>query len=156
MGIEIERKFLLKDDSWRQVADAGTRYVQGYINGSANASVRVRIEGQHAKLNIKSARLGMRRQEFEYEIPLADAQVMLDDLCEKPLIDKVRYLVDVHGRHWEIDVFNGDNAGLVVAEIELQSEHDTVVLPAWAGKEVTDDPRYYNVSLVRHPYKDWQ
>lgn len=156
MAIEIERKFLVKDDSWRQTADAGTRYVQGYLIGSAQASVRIRIEGRHARLNIKSATLGMRRQEFEYEIPLVDAQTMLDDLCEKPLIDKVRYLVDFQGGHWEIDVFAGDNAGLVVAEIELASETDKVALPPWAGKEVTDDPRYYNVSLVRHPYRNWQ
>ncbi len=155
MAIEIERKFLLKDDSWRALADAGTHFMQGYLVGSKHASVRVRIEGEHARLNIKSATLGMRRQEFEYAIPLADAQAMLNELCEQPLIDKVRYLVNYANHQWEVDVFAGDNAGLIVAEIELQHEAESFERPLWLGAEVTDDPRYYNVSLVKHPFKVW-
>jgi adenylate cyclase len=123
--------------------------------GSKHASVRVRIEGATARLNIKSATLGMRRQEYEYPIPLDDARALLTDLCEQPLIDKMRYLVPFAGHTWEVDVFAGDNAGLVVAEIELQDEAEPFARPAWLGAEVTEDPRYYNVSLVKHPYKDW-
>jgi adenylate cyclase len=155
MGIEIERKFLLKDDSWRQAADAGMHLVQGYLIGGKQASVRVRIEGEHAFLNIKGATLGMRRHEYEYAIPVQEAQALLEDLCEKPLIDKVRYHVTHAGMLWEIDVFSRENTGLVVAEIELTHETQPFERPDWLGEEVTEDPRYYNVSLVKHPYKDW-
>ncbi|MFP3873261.1 MAG: CYTH domain-containing protein [Thiohalophilus sp.] len=155
MATEIERKFLIGDDRWRQQADAGQRIAQGYLIGARNASVRVRIEGDQANLNIKSATLGIHRQEYEYPIPLEDAREMLDNLCEKPVIEKVRYHVPHAGHVWEIDVFEGDNAGLVVAEIELDSEDETFEYPDWLGKEVSDDVRYYNVSLVKHPYKDW-
>lgn len=156
MATEIERKFLVMDDSWRQNADEGTRFRQGYIIGAEKASVRVRIEGERANLNIKSATLGVRRQEFEYAIPLAEAEEMLDTLCEKPQIEKVRYLVPCQGHTWEIDVFSGENAGLVVAEVELGSEEETFAMPEWAGKEVSDDTRYYNVCLVKHPFCEWQ
>lgn len=155
MGIEIERKFLLRNDDWRAEADTGTRMRQGYFAGPQRASIRVRIEGESANLNIKSAELGIRRLEFEYPVPLDEGEQMLDELCEKPLIEKTRY----HVRHanfvWEVDVFEGDNAGLVVAEIELPSEDASFEKPAWLGDEVSDDPRYYNVSLVTHPYCDW-
>lgn len=155
MPIEIERKFLLKDDSWRKQADPGKDYIQGYLVGSRQASVRVRIEGEQAYLNIKSATLGVRRQEYEYAIPLDDAREMLAQLCEQPLIEKTRYLIQAQGLCWEIDVFKGENAGLVVAEVELESEQQQFVHPAWLGEEVSDDPRYYNVSLVKHPFKNW-
>jgi adenylate cyclase len=155
MAVEIERKFLLNNDAWRELADTGTHFMQGYLIGSKQASVRIRIEGDKARLNIKSATLGMRRQEYEYPIPLEDAQALLADLCEQPLIDKVRYVVPFAGHHWEVDVFAGDNAGLVVAEIELQDEAESFARPSWLGAEVTADPRYYNVSLVKHPFKDW-
>ena len=155
MATEIERKFLVENDGWRAQADAGTRFRQGYLAGSAKGSIRVRIEGERANLNIKSATLGVRRQEYEYAIPLADAQEMLDTLCEKPLIEKTRYHQHYGGRLWEIDVFEGDNAGLVVAEVELEAEEAPIDLPEWAGREVSHEPRYYNVSLVTHPYKDW-
>ncbi|MDH5181788.1 MAG: CYTH domain-containing protein, partial [Gammaproteobacteria bacterium] len=122
MGTEIERKFLLKDDSWRAAADAGCRYLQGYLVGSQHASVRVRIEGDKAFLNIKSATLGIYRKEYEYPIPVSDAEELLNTLCEKPLIDKVRYHLTHAGHVWEIDVFSGDNSGLVVAELELERE----------------------------------
>ena len=156
MATEIERKFLIKDESWRAIADAGTPYRQGYLVGSKAASVRVRIEGEQARLNIKSATLDITRQEYEYPIPMPDAKAMLDDLCEKPLIEKTRYHLDYQGHEWEIDVFAGENDGLVVAEIELTSVDVDFPRPDWLGEEVSDDPRYYNVCLVKHPYRDWK
>jgi len=156
MATEIERKFLLRDDSWRQLADAGTRFSQGYMIGSSQASVRVRIEGDQANLNIKSATLGIQRHEFEYSIPLDEAREMLETLCEKPIIDKFRYRLHYGEHEWEIDVFEGDNAGLVVAEIELEHEDEAFERPDWLGEEVSHDVRYYNVNLVNHPYKDWE
>ncbi len=155
MGIEIERKFLVENDDWRAAADGGTRFRQGYLVGSKQASVRIRIEGDAANINIKSATLGVRRQEYEYPIPLADAEVMLDTLCEKPLIEKIRYHIRFAGLLWEVDVFEGDNDGLVVAEVELPDENAPVERPPWVGEEVSHDTRYYNVCLVKHPYKDW-
>lgn len=155
MPLEIERKFLLKNDDWREQADQGTKYVQGYLIGSSQASVRIRIEGDAAFINIKSATLGVRRQEYEYPIPVNDARELLTDLCEHPLIEKTRYLIHVQDLCWEIDVFKGDNAGLVVAEVELESEQQAIHHPSWLGEEVSHDPRYYNVSLVKHPYKHW-
>ncbi len=155
MGQEIERKFLVSDERWRTEADGGTRFRQGYLVGAEKASVRVRIEGAQANINIKSATLGIERQEFEYAIPLSDAEELLDTLCEQPQIEKTRYHLD-HGDHvWEIDVFDGDNAGLVVAEIELSQADEPFQRPPWLGEEVSADPRYYNVCLVKHPYKAW-
>jgi adenylate cyclase len=156
MGTEIERKFLVRSDEWRRGADAGTRFRQGYLIGAEKASVRVRIEGERANLNIKSATLGVRRQEFEYPIPLAEAEEILDTLCEQPQIEKIRYLLPYGGHTWEIDVFAGENEGLVVAEIELASEDEAFERPAWLGEEVSGDTRYYNVCLVRHPYREWK
>ena len=156
MAVEIERKFLLKDDSWRRQADTGSEYRQGYLVGSKAASVRVRIEGERAFLNIKSATLGITRQEYEYPVPMADAHALLSELCEQPLIEKTRYHVMHAGHEWEIDVFKGDNAGLVVAEIELDSADAAFERPAWLGEEVSADPRYYNVCLVKNPYKNWK
>ena len=156
MAIEIERKFLLKSEAWRATADEGTRFRQGYIVGAELASVRVRIEGEVANINIKSATLGIQRQEFEYPIPLDDAEELLDTLCVQPQIEKTRYHVN-HGSHlWEIDVFAGDNEGLVVAEVELEQEGESFTRPAWLGEEVSDDTRYYNVCLVKHPYSEWK
>jgi adenylate cyclase len=155
MATEIERKFLLKESSWKDLADGGTHYSQGYLVGSKHASVRVRIQGERAFLNIKSATIDITRQEFEYEIPLEEANEMLKTLCEKPLIDKVRYLLKNENHVWEIDVFSGDNKGLIVAEIELNSKDENFDKPDWLGDEVSDDARYYNVSLVKHPFKDW-
>ena len=155
MGIEIERKFLVVNDSWREAASPGIPIKQGYLVGGKHASVRVRLQGDKANLNIKSATLGVWRQEFEYAIPLADAEVLLATLCRRPLIEKVRYLVPYADKQWEIDVFEGDNAGLVVAELELQDETEAYARPPWLGEEVSHDPRYYNTSLSQHPYKDW-
>lgn len=156
MAIEIERKFLVTNNDWKEGADAGTLFRQGYLSNSETASVRVRIEGHTANLNIKSATLGIRRSEYEYEIPLQDATELLDTLCQKPLIEKHRYRVSHRNHLWEIDVFSADNAGLIVAEVELSDEQESIELPAWIGKEVSDDPRYYNVCLVEHPYKLWK
>lgn len=155
MATEIERKFLVSADSWREAADAGTRFRQGYLIGAEKASVRVRIEGERANINIKSATLGVRRQEYEYAIPLAEAEEILDTLCEQPQIEKTRYHVPVGEHVWEVDVFAGDNEGLIVAEVELASEDEPFERPDWLGEEVSHDTRYYNVCLVRHPYKDW-
>ena len=155
MATEIERKFLLKDSSWKKSADGGTAFSQGYLVGSKHASVRVRIQGKRAFLNIKSATIDITRQEFEYEIPLADASEMLETLCEKPIIDKTRYLLKNENHVWEIDVFSGENEGLIVAEIELSDKAESFDKPDWLGAEVSGDARYYNVSLVKHPFKDW-
>ncbi len=119
------------------------------------ASVRVRIEGNQANLNIKSTDLGMHRLEFEYPLPVDEASEMLDKLCLKPIIEKTRYKLEYGSHTWEIDVFAGDNDGLVVAEIELNHLDEEFERPDWLGEEVTDDTRYYNVCLVTYPYKDW-
>ena len=155
MGVEIERKFLVADDSWREAAPPGVRYRQGYLTTDPGSAVRVRVSGDRAWLNIKSATVGVTRREYEYEIPAADAHSILEELCVKPLIEKTRFVVEHDGRVWEIDVFEGDNAGLVVAEVELESEDEEVTLPAWAGEDVSDDVRYYNQRLVEHPYSQW-
>ena len=155
MGVEIERKFLVVDDSWRDGAPAGMQYRQGYLSTDPRNSVRVRVSGDRAWLNIKSAASGVTRHEYEYEIPPADAHAILGDLCVKPLIEKTRFVVEHDGRGWEIDVFEGDNAGLVVAEIELESEGEEFLLPPWAGEDVSSDARYYNQRLVEHPYSGW-
>jgi len=155
MGIEIEHKFTLKNEQWRDHVSRSERLVQGYLAGNERASIRVRITGDKANLNIKSATLGTFRQEYEYEIPLADGEKILNDLCEKPVIDKVRHYVQHAGKTWEIDEFSGENTGLIVAEVELESENEQFDIPEWADQDVSDDPRYYNVSLVKHPYKNW-
>ena len=156
MPSEIERKFLVRDQSWRENARDPMRIRQGYIVGGADASVRVRVSGERAWLNLKSATVSVSRAEFDYPIPLADAERILEELCVKPLIEKTRYFVD-HANHcWEVDVFEGDNAGLVVAEIELGSEDERFEHPAWVGEEVSQDVRYYNAALVKHPYSSWR
>jgi len=156
MAVEIERKFLLKNDLWRSSSSSGTRFCQGYLTETGPGSVRVRIEGEKANINIKGATLGIRRLEYEYEIPVHEAEDMLEKLCLKPLIEKTRYHIKSQDKLWEIDVFEGENEGLCVAEIELEHEDDAFTIPEWAGEEVTSDTRYYNVCLVKHPYKDWQ
>ena len=153
MGLEIERKFLVRDDSWRTVE--GTPFRQGYLNSDLNRVVRVRTMGERAVLTIKGRNVGAVRPEFEYDIPLRDANKMLDNLCERPLIEKTRYLIKFAGYTWEVDEFAGENAGLVVAEIELQAEDEDFEKPDWLGMEVTDDPRYFNSNLVLRPYTTW-
>lgn len=155
MALEIERKFLLGSDAWRTDVTRSERLRQGYLNHEVGCSVRVRTCGERAWLNIKSVTIGAQRQEFEYEIPLADAHVMLDTLSRKPLIEKVRHIVPVGTHTWEIDEFGGENAGLTVAEIELEHPDEPFERPSWLGQEVTEDVRYYNTSLAQHPFKDW-
>lgn len=155
MALEVEHKFLLANDSWRNEIDHSVHYKQGYLSSSPMSSVRVRISDRQAWLNIKSATIGNHRQEFEYEIPLTDANTILDDLCHKPLIEKIRHIVHHDAHIWEIDEFMGDNAGLIVAEIELSQIGESFVKPAWVGEEVTEDLRYYNNNLSKHPFKDW-
>lgn len=155
MAIEIERKFLVATDDWRSGADAGHRMQQGYLCRPETSSVRVRVTGAEARLNIKSADAGMRRMEFEYAIPVDEAREMLECLSVGPVIDKTRYHVPAGNHVWEVDVFHGANDGLVVAEIELPSEDASFERPSWLGREVTDERRFYNVYLVDHPYRDW-
>ena len=153
MAIEIERKFLLKNDAWRAQAQRSVRMVQAYLGGE-RCSVRVRIEGEAAFLNLKSKDLGAKRLEFEYPVPVDEAEAMLAAFGG-PQVAKTRHYV-VRGAHtFEIDVFSGDNAGLVVAEIELAAEDEAFERPDWLGAEVTDDPRYYNVALARNPFSTW-
>lgn len=154
MGIEIERKFLVKERAFLSEL-SGERLVQGYLSHQIGATVRIRIQGEHAWLTIKGKNRGAVRSEFEYPVPLEDARAMLAELCEAGVIDKTRYRIP-HGDHlWEVDVFHGDNHGLVVAEIELADEAQSFHRPAWLGEEVTSDPRYYNSALSRTPYVHW-
>ena len=154
MATEIERKYLVVDDSWRSRA-VGTVFRQGYLSTSKERTVRVRVAGNHGYLTIKGITVGAVRSEFEYEIPRADADQMLDELCEQPLIEKTRYEIEADGMIWEIDAFTGVNDGLLVAEIELADEAQEIVLPGWVGEEVTHDPRYFNSNLIAHPFSEW-
>lgn len=156
MATEIERKFLLHDDSWRQHAAKTKRYRQGYLANNNNCSVRLRVAGETAHLNIKTAVLDIHRTEYEYAIPKTDAEEMLEQLCAGHLIDKTRYFVPYAGHTWEIDVFEGENDGLILAEIELSHRDESFQHPPWLGREVSDDPRYYNVYLAEHPFKTWK
>jgi adenylate cyclase len=154
MAKEIERKFLVKDDTWRG-QDVGKRYRQGYLSTVKERTVRVRTVGDKGFLTIKGITVGATRSEYEYEIPLADANEILDKLCERPLIEKTRYRIPQGGLLWEIDEFEGENRGLVMAEVELKDENQFVTLPTWTGQEVTRDPRYFNANLVAHPFSRW-
>lgn len=151
--VEIERKFLVTRDDWPR--ENGARYRQGYLNSDKARSVRVRVGKGKGYLTIKGETRGATRQEFEYEIPVAEADALLDGLCERPLIEKVRYEVVYGGLTWEVDEFYGDNEGLVIAEVELTSEEQMFEKPDWVGQEVTGDARYYNVNLAKWPYKAW-
>lgn len=155
MPIEIERKFLLANNDWRDQVDYSHRIRQGYMGEMDKASVRIRIQGDKANINIKSATLEIRRMEYEYEIPLTEAEEMLDQLCKQPQVDKTRHIVEQGKHKWEIDEFYGDNEGLIVAEIELSDEAEAFEKPDWIGEEVTEDARYYNVNLIKHPFKRW-
>jgi len=155
MGIEVERKFLVSDESWRDGVTSSTRIVQGYIAQTGSATVRVRVKGDRGFLTIKGSSVGVSRSEFEYEVPVADALAMLDELAQGPVIDKVRHMVPVGGHVWEVDVFAGENAPLVMAEVELADSQEAFDRPDWAGAEVSDDQRYFNVNLARSPYSTW-
>ncbi len=155
MGIEIERKFLVKNDTWRADADAGVRIRQAYLAVGPPTAVRVRVQGERANLNVKTASLAIRRQEFEYDIPMGDAEAILQRCVEGYVIEKTRYEIEHAGMTWEVDVFEGVNDGLLVAEIELEHEDQEFERPAWAGDEVSGDPRYLNTHLSRTPYSEW-
>jgi adenylate cyclase len=154
MAVEIERKFLMSGNDWRDGAQ-GIHYRQGYLNLDPERTVRVRIAGEHGFLTIKGSSEGASRAEFEYPIPLVDARLLLDVLCHQPQIEKVRFRIDYAGLTWEVDEFLGENAGLVLAEVELESPDQVVELPPWIGREVTGDQRYYNAWLSQHPFSGW-
>ena len=154
MGVEIERKFLLAGDGWRALGEA-MLLRQGYLCSDPVRTVRVRIEGGEGSLTIKSKGSGISRGEWEYPIPLSEAQELLDTLCERPLVEKYRRRIVHAGFTWEVDEFLGENAGLVVAEIELPHEDAVFEKPDWIGLEVSGDKRYYNSTLIRFPYSQW-
>ena len=155
MALEIERKFLVKSEAWRDRVERSEAFRQGNLAQAERLSVRVRCSSTQAWLNIKGGGIAATRDEYEYCVPLADARELLDRYCRRPLIEKTRYWVPVGAHTWEIDVFEGDNAGLVVAEIELDAEDEDFERPDWLGAEVTRDARYYNIHLVTHPYSEW-
>jgi len=155
MAKEIERKFLVEGDAWRALAK-GTNYRQGYLNSAKERTVRVRTAEDKAFLTIKGLTVGATRAEYEYEIPFDEGKAMLDALAERPLIEKKRYKIPAGGLTWEIDEFLGDNAGLIVAEVELKSEDQAFERPLWLGDEVTGDPRYYNANLIKKPFTRWR
>lgn len=163
MGIEIERKYLVKQAEWRlhkeylqsQSTDFGKKYCQGYIPTDNQTTVRLRTVGKQGYLTIKSKVIGHTRNEFEYPIPFQDAQEMLDNLCLKPLIEKFRYQINIDDLTWEVDEFLGENQGLIIAEVELESENQTINIPYWIGQEV-NDKKYFNSYLVKHPYSQWE
>ncbi len=158
MGQEIERKFLVRGEGWRGLA-SGIPYCQGYIKtvqgDRPHRSVRIRIAGSQGYLTIKGPIQGITRSEFEYPIPVAEAREMLESLCDRPLIEKIRYKIPFQGLTWELDEFLGENQGLLIAEVELLSESQDIVLPDWVGEEVTGDRRYYNSALANHPFSAW-
>ncbi|MEM6612537.1 MAG: CYTH domain-containing protein [Cyanobacteria bacterium P01_C01_bin.72] len=163
MGTEIERKYLVKKSAWRSQKellqrnnpDLGARYCQGYIPTENGTTVRLRIIGEQGYITIKSKVVGHTRAEFEYPIPVSDAQEMLNNLCLKPLIDKYRYKVEIDNLTWEVDEFLGENAGLIIAEVELENEAQLINLPEWIEREV-NDKKYFNSYLVKHPYSQWE
>lgn len=154
MGTEIERKFLVVGDAWRVLARP-MHFRQGYLSSVKERTVRVRLSGDRATLTIKGLTVGATRSEFEYEIPPAEADEILEQLCERPLIEKNRYVIETPDATWEVDEFLGVNQGLVVAEIELADEGQVFDRPNWIGAEVTDDPKYYNANLVARPFSTW-
>lgn len=153
MPKEIERKFLVTDNHWRSAP--GIKYRQGYISRSEQRSVRIRTTPDKAFLTIKGTSTGITRLEFEYEIPMTEANELLNLMCEKPIIEKTRHKIEHEGMTWEVDEFHGENSGLVVAEIELESEDQKFSKPDWIGEEVTGDSRYLNVNLIVNPYCSW-
>jgi len=154
MNIEIERKFLLLNNLWKSEA-VGVHYKQAYLNEKGDNTIRVRIEGKQAKLTIKSKATNISRMEFEYDIPMEDAEKLFL-IAKTPAVEKYRYKIEYAGNIWEVDEFLGDNEGLVIAEIELESENQTFQKPSWIGMEVSGDKRYTNANLARNPYKNWK
>ncbi len=154
MATEIERKFLVRSDEWRSLVRERVHMRQGYLSSGSRCSIRARVAGDEAFLNLKAKRSGMTRAEYEYPIPRQDAEEILA-LCEGPLIEKYRHEIPLGKHVWEIDEFEGDNAGLIVAEIELDSEDEPFEHPSWLGEEVTHDERYYNFNLAKRPFRTW-
>ena len=154
MPREIERKYRVKGNGWRDHG-AGVPYRQGYLSTVAERTVRVRLIRDKGWLTIKGITVGATRAEYEYEIPSDEASEMLDNLCERPLIEKTRYRVEHQGLIWEVDEFDGDNAGLIIAEVELKEEDQAIVLPDWVGEEVTGDARFFNANLIANPFTRW-
>ena len=155
MATEIERKFLVVNDSWRDGVESESHVMQGYLSEGKTATVRVRIKGDAAFLTIKGKMQGISRSEYEYPIPVADAEAMLRELSVSPPIDKTRYRVRCGDHVWDLDLFHGDNAGLIMAEVELEHADEAIEMPTWAGQEVSADLRYYNVNLAKNPYTRW-
>ena len=154
MAIEIERKFLVIGDSWRSHA-TGKVYRQGYLPTQGLTTVRVRVIKDQGFLTIKGATQGIARSEFEYPIPLQDAEEMLQTLCNRPIIEKMRHVLEVDNLRWEIDEFHGENQGLILAEVELTDVEQMIRRPEWLGQEVSDDPRYFNANLATRPFTQW-
>ena len=154
MGLEIERKYLLKNEDWRKEVESKSIIKQGYLNSNPLRTVRIRITNNKGFLTIKSKNEGSKRKEFEYVIPLTEAQDLIL-LCEQPIIEKTRYLVPINNHTWEIDIFEGINKGLEVAEIELSQENESFEIPNWIGKEVTEEIKYYNSQLIENPFTTW-
>ncbi len=155
MAYEIERKFLVVNQSYRENAE-GVLYKQAYLNSSSDRIVRIRIIGQKGYITIKGPSEGCKRLEFEYEIPYSDAQIMFECLCEKPILEKYRYKVNINDLTWEVDEFMGENKGLIIAELELPNEKHSFTIPNWLGQEVTNDPKYYNSNLIKNPFIKWE
>ncbi len=155
MAIEIERKYLLANDEWRGLTQ-GTSYRQGYVCNQKDKTVRIRTDGVKGILTIKGEGNGLARAEYEYRIPLDDANEILDTMCDDPPIEKTRYCIEYQGFIWEVDEFHGANNGLLIAEVELESEDQHAPIPHWIGEEVTGELRYYNAYLVQHPYSTWK
>jgi adenylate cyclase len=155
MALEIERKYLIDLEKIGTLGN-GIRIKQGYLSTDKNAVVRVRVKNDKAYLTIKGSNSGIARLEFEYEIPFEEANEMLEKLCQKPVIDKTRYIINHENHTWEVDIFYGDNEGLVVAEVELSSEDEHINLPIWVKEEVSHDDRYFNSNLMKLPFKDWK
>ena len=154
MALEIERKFLLKNDNWKALVKEEFLIKQGYLNSAKERTVRIRTYGDKGIITIKGKTKNLTRKEFEYAIPLTEALQMLE-IAEKPIIEKTRFIVINNGNTWEIDVFEGMNNGLLVAEIELESENEKFEIPEWIGQEVSTDPKYYNACLIKHPFTEW-
>lgn len=155
MAVEIERKFLVRSEDWRREVVLTRRLAQGYLANTALSSVRIRLADGQGTLSVKAMTPGLAREEFEYGVPAAEARYMLDRLCEGPRVEKQRHYVDVEGYRFEVDEFGLDNAGLVIAELELSDAAETGPRPAWLGDEVTSRPRYYSFQLAVHPFRDW-
>jgi len=154
-GTEIERKFLVKNFDWKRKSN-GVVYQQGYLSNDSSRTVRIRLEGKVGKLTIKGRKTGLSGDEFEYDLPVKDAKYLLRNLCKQPTILKKRYKVHFNGLVWEVDVFEGENKGLIIAEVELNSADQKIKIPKWVGKEVTRDRRFRNANLVTHPYPNWR